>query len=382
VTVVERRMRIGIILLSLGIGGTEKRLARLYQFLARHSRHQYYLAAPDRVLRLLRQQGILTDDSLELHRIDCGVWQRPLEHLRWSYYLGLPGWRRGLSRALRRADAVAKTDVFHYALPISHFIAPPRYRRHSVMEAMDSAHEWHIELMLRAAARRGTIVNCLSLPIYQSLARRLTPDAVRQLHLSPGSLLDSVTEGSQPTPKERRVVFVGRLESVKNPLLFVEALGRLARRTRDFRASILGDGRLRERVNSRIRELGLADIVALTFHDRPRQVLTDSAVFVSLQAMDNYPSQALLEAMACRCAIVASDVGTTRKLVTPETGLLVPFDADAIADAIWSLLADPAKATRMGCAAQALANREHSIERYAAHIERLYEVASAVPEPG
>jgi len=185
-------------------------------------------------------------------------------------------------------------------------------------------------------------------------------------------------EGPPQTAKEPRIAFVGRLEAVKNPLLFVDAIARLTKRTREFRASMLGDGRMRERVDARIRELGLGGFVDRSFHDRPREVLARSAIFVSLQTMDNYPSQALLEAMACGCAVVATDVGTTRKLVTPDTGVVVPPDPDAVADAISSLIADPARTRRMGCAGREMVLREHSIERYAEHIERLYEVAAGV----
>lgn len=372
-------MRVGIVLLSLGIGGAEKRFATLFQFLVNRSPHQYYLVAPDGILRSLQQQGFLTDTALEIHRIDCGPWQHRLERLRWPLYSGFLAWRRGVNDALRRANTVCGTDVLHHVMPISYFMASRAFREHSVVEAQASTQEWHIELMVRAAARRGAVVNCLSLPIHRSLEQRLTRDVARRLHVSPGSLLEC-RDDVLPGPKERRVVFVGRLEAVKNPLLFVEAIARLKARTRDFRASILGDGRLRDRVDARIRELGLTDIVDRAFHHTPRQVLAEAAVFVSLQTYDNYPSQALMEAMVCRCATVATDVGATRRLVTPETGLVVPFDSDAVADAIGVLLDDPARASQMGCAARELVRREHSIERYAEHIERLYEVASTTPE--
>jgi glycosyltransferase involved in cell wall biosynthesis len=368
-------MRVGIVLLSIGIGGTEKRLATLFQFLAKQAEHEYYLVAPDCLLRLLQKQGILSDAIRELHRIDCGAWQSRLERIRLTYYVGFPLWRRALKEALTRADAAARTDVFHYALPSSYFIAPRAFRRRSVIEAQDSTQSWHNELMLRTAARRGTVVNCLSEPIRDSLERRLSPDAARRLHLSPGSLLDSRFD-VPPEPKQRRVVFVGRLEPVKSPLLFVNAIARLAMRTRDFRVSILGDGSLQEQVDARIRDLGLSDILDRTFHDRPREVLAKSMVFVSLQTMDNYPSQALLEAMTCRCATVASDVGSTHRLVTPETGLRVPLDADRIADAIHMLLSDPARVDKMGLAARALVQHDHSVDRYAEYLEGLYDRAA------
>ena len=367
-------MRIGIVLLSLGIGGTEKRLATLFRFLSRQSRHRYYLVAPDRLLRRLKDQGILTDSGLELHRVDCGRLQPVLERMPATFYSAFPAWRQGLDRALLEADTVAKTDVFHYGIPISYFVASARFRRASVIEAMASTLERHIEWMLRAAARRGTVVNCLSAPIFHSLERRLGTSAAEHLRLSPGSLID-FTDMPVPRKKLRQVAFVGRMESIKNPLLFVDAIARLADRTSEFQAVMLGEGRLSAAVNRRILQLGLGNLIDRSFHNTPRQVLADSQVFVSLQSTDNYPSQALLEAMACGCATVASDVGTTRRLVTPDTGVLVPLDPDAIADAIFRLLSMPALAAEMGAAARELVRQDHSVGRYAQYIEDLYQVS-------
>src|SRR5262249_60726630 len=48
-----------------------------------------------------------------------------------------------------------------------------------------------------------------------------------------------------------------------------------------------------------------------------------------------------MEAMACRCAVVTTNVGTEDYIVPGETALVVPpRDAEAIADAILTLLDD------------------------------------------
>src|SRR5262249_59898073 len=48
-----------------------------------------------------------------------------------------------------------------------------------------------------------------------------------------------------------------------------------------------------------------------------------------------------MEAMACRCAVVTTNVGTEDYLVPGETALVVPpRDAEAIADAVLTLLDD------------------------------------------
>jgi len=86
-----------------------------------------------------------------------------------------------------------------------------------------------------------------------------------------------------------------------------------------------------------------------------------------------------LEAMACGTAVVASDVGGIPEVVEHgHTGLLVPpGDPEALADALNTLVRDPAKAAAMGNAGRERAVTEFSWTTIAAQTAQLY--ASLVP---
>jgi alpha-maltose-1-phosphate synthase len=86
-----------------------------------------------------------------------------------------------------------------------------------------------------------------------------------------------------------------------------------------------------------------------------------------------------LEAMACGTAVVASDVGGIPEVVEHgHTGLLVPpGDPEALADALNTLVRDPAKAAAMGKAGRERAVTEFSWTTIAAQTAQLY--ASLVP---
>jgi glycosyltransferase involved in cell wall biosynthesis len=67
-------------------------------------------------------------------------------------------------------------------------------------------------------------------------------------------------------------------------------------------------------------------------------------------------SWSLLEAMACGCAIVASDTAPLKEVIHPETGVLTPFfEPQTLARQVIDLLGDDAKRKQLGVAARKLA---------------------------
>ena len=83
-------------------------------------------------------------------------------------------------------------------------------------------------------------------------------------------------------------------------------------------------------------------------------ILNRTAINVQLQEDDNYPSQSLLEGMASGNAIVATDVGLTRRLVDESNGILIPSPSatGALAKAIKWMLGHPTETLDMGTAQQ------------------------------
>jgi glycosyltransferase involved in cell wall biosynthesis len=168
------------------------------------------------------------------------------------------------------------------------------------------------------------------------------------------------------------VVFAGRLIPEKNPTLFVEACALVRERVPHARFFVLGEGPLRVEVMTLVRQLGLEACVAVGWHEHVESVLGEALVFVSVQRMDNYPSQALLEAMACGAAVVATDVGLTRKLVDETVGALVKATPTDVAAAVARLLETPSRTTAMGRRGRERVVQHHSMESYLDYLEDLY----------
>ncbi len=193
----------------------------------------------------------------------------------------------------------------------------------------------------------------------------------RRIRVSSGSVVNA--DRFRPAAhKEPWVVFAGRLVEEKNPLLFVEAAAEVARAMPSARFVILGEGELAGAVRDAIARLGLERVVSMRFEADTAATLATGMVFVSLQRQDNYPSQSLMEAMACGMAVVATDVGLTWKLVDESTGVRVKAEAGEVAKAILAMLADPEKVRRLGAAGRQRVILHHSETDYRAYVAQLY----------
>lgn len=138
--------------------------------------------------------------------------------------------------------------------------------------------------------------------------------------------------------------WVGRLVGVKGPDVFLRALSRLD--SNDWHACVIGDGPLRPSLDKLADQLGLRDRVHFAgLVQDAGTVLSAFDVFVLSSHSEGTPI-ALMEAMAARVPVVATDVGGVSGLISGrEDGRLVPpASPDALAVAIDAMLARPEEA--------------------------------------
>jgi glycosyltransferase involved in cell wall biosynthesis len=167
-------------------------------------------------------------------------------------------------------------------------------------------------------------------------------------------------------------VFVGRLHMGKGLEFLVRAWRIVVRRWRHARLWLVGAGPDRGRLVDLVHDLELRGKVILPgpFSDAQSTLLA-ADVFV-LPSQEEGMSISLLEAMAARLPVVASDIPGNRPLVEHEKhGLLVPYgDPEALAGAISRLFENRRWAYRLAAAARQQVEQEFSIGRVAEeHLE-------------
>lgn len=161
----------------------------------------------------------------------------------------------------------------------------------------------------------------------------------------------SVREELRLPPLAPLVLTVSRLAKKSNIRCFLEAAAIVRQSVPEARFAVAGDGPLRARWQAMLtrRCLGLQNQVTFLGDrtDIPR-LLAAADTFV-LCSRQEALGLALLEAMACRVPVVATQVdGITEALVDGESGLLCPPRPHEVARRIVTLLRAPRSAREMG----------------------------------
>ena len=144
------------------------------------------------------------------------------------------------------------------------------------------------------------------------------------------------------------LLYVGRLEPVKQPDHVVETLAAVRRRGFDVKAILAGDGRMRSALTEQARALGVGDAIVFAGNvgqDRLAELIPLAAAVVS-----PHTGRALAEAALGAAPVVAYDIDWQGELIEDGvTGILVPHGAAGqMADGVNRLLSDPAHARRLG----------------------------------
>ena len=177
-------------------------------------------------------------------------------------------------------------------------------------------------------------------------------------------------------PEARVIGIVGRLAAVKGHDTLLRAMPTVLAKEPLARLLIIGDGPDREMLNKRVSELGLDGYVTFTGQIEDVYSALRAIDVVMMPSLREGLPYSLLEAMAMDKPVVASAVGGLAETIRHcENGVLVrPSDAQALAEALISVLSDPLLLQTITHGAHETAN-SYDIER---HIDRVLAIYAAL----
>lgn len=174
------------------------------------------------------------------------------------------------------------------------------------------------------------------------------------------------------------LLYIGRLEPVKQPDHVIEALAEVRRHGFSIKAVLAGDGRMKSALAEQARELGVER--AVVFAGNVGQDLLAEVIPCAAAVVSPHTGRALSEAALGAAPVVAYDIDWQGELIDDGvTGILVPHgDVARLASGIIRLLTDRDEARRLGGALRdkALSTLdpakldEHERQQYSKLLER------------
>ena len=161
----------------------------------------------------------------------------------------------------------------------------------------------------------------------------------------------------------------------KAPLDFIELAGRIKIKFPDVKFVLVGDGRLRGKIVTRIKQLNLENQIILTgwYKDIPG-ILSGWDIFVLTSLWEGLPIS-VLEAMSAGLPAVVTDTGGIREaLINGQTGYLVdPHDIVFMQNRVEELLNSAQKRDEFGRSSQEIISRgEFSLSSMFKNTAELY----------
>jgi glycosyltransferase involved in cell wall biosynthesis len=230
---------------------------------------------------------------------------------------------------------------------------------------------------LRAAARVTAVSRRVA-----AEAAGFCPEAAAKVGRIPTAVRVDDYRGVAPFPfAAPYLLSLARLNGLKGHDVLLSAFQQVAKSEREVHLVIAGDGPQRARLHAITLALGLRDRVTFLGEVGRERVpaLLAGCRFLVLSSWSEGIPNVIVEAMAAGKAVVATSVGGVPEVVTdPETGRLVsPGDPGEMAEAMSSLLQDPARCAAMGEAGRAFVREHHDLDRVVAQYEAVYRAAMA-----
>ncbi len=375
-------MRIVFLDHATDLGGAEVSLLGLLGTLDR-SRFEPTLACPP---------GALADRA---RRLGATVAELHLEKLRqgWNPLAALTRLCRG-RRALQTLLREGRFDIVHAntlrAAAYASGVAGGRHAARFVWHVRDAAMPvWTRRRLLKRCSIAIAPSQFIAGQLGESRRVRVIPNGVDPSDV-PAPEAGRVFRSGVGLPQDAPVVgCLGRLLPWKGQHYFVEMAARLAQRVPSARFLIVGAPLYAEpgsdypvQLRAQAVRLAVEDKLLFVGHrDDPLAALSAMNVVVNCSRDEPF-GRVLVEAMACGRPVVAFRSGAVPEIVADaQTGLLVPFgDTEALAQAVFGLLREPARAAAYGAAARRRVAERFRLDASTRSIEAVYgELAPSRP---
>lgn len=324
-----------IVFFSYGVGGSEKRLTEMWDYLQDRGYHNIKLVVPRALYDALRKIKYLKHIDETTGNVIVISGKHALSFV------------APLCRLAMKAGPHA---VFHYphnALPIIHSLFRQEllmsYNSYNFFEddtggLRRKSHFW-LSLL---SAKKLDVLNPDNFDKFRGRAL-----SRRKAVLNPGSFV-RLENYRASKDKKNWIAFSGRFadRDPKQVLRLAKAIPSIHASLRKhglegIKFFIFGEGPLEQELRTLVSGKDYDGIeMFIGFDNAPEKILQHAKVFLSIQKYSNYPSKALLEGVACGALPVVTDVGESREVANDAFATFVPgeFTTEEITKAITDIM--------------------------------------------
>ena len=346
-------MKILYLHVTQNLGGVEKRFFNYYKYIMQQNDNQYTLLVSRTFLYNIKSD-IRASEGNKIISYGCR-WNKTGKFTRYIDYVLL-------TLNLLRLS-LNNYDIIHYptsgALLFRYFLHTKRRVMSAVTSSKEGLYNQVKSRIFASSMKRGFYVDCLDENIGQTI-KSFFPNNTNQVFVSPCSFVDYKNTDCDYKDKEHAICFVGRLIEYKGADMLLNSLKEIVEKT-NFKIYILGNGDYKWRIEEFVKMHKFENRIVVTYTPSPIEYMKKTKIFLSLQKDENYPSQSLIEAMATKNVIIATNVGLTYKIVHDRWGILIEEQKDLV-DALVKL--ENIDMSKMGEEAMNFVKENHNVENF------------------
>ena len=219
-------------------------------------------------------------------------------------------------KSIKKACSSFKPNIIHAHDPKAAIAAVLTNNKQNIISHIHSNHRYMRKITLKSLIYHFYIEKHIIGIIWVSNSARDEYVFAKNIPKTlPSYVIQNVVDGNQlksiaKTDKNNYnfdIIFLGRLEDVKDPLRFVKLIEKI-KQHQEIKVAMVGDGSLRSQVEEEIDKLSLnKNIVLFGNQVNPYKILLNSKILVITSKYEGMPMNAL-EAIACNIPVVSTPV--------------------------------------------------------------------------
>jgi glycosyltransferase involved in cell wall biosynthesis len=174
---------------------------------------------------------------------------------------------------------------------------------------------------------------------------------------------------------QKIILFLARIHKIKGPDLLAKAFTLISKNNNNLKLVFAGpDGGYLTFLKGLIRELGIEEKVLFTgpLYERDKfEAYVDADVYVLPSVYETFPIS-IIEACACGTPVIVTDRCGIANIIDGQVGLVVPYNADALGEAILNILSDDNKKQEYGARGKLLVQDKLNWTNISEKLETVY----------